>query len=203
MICFIIPSIGRSTLKYSLNSLLNQTNPNWSCVVGFDGKSESDVDTTILVDDTRIKYLYFSKKQGKSDHHGNAGLVRNSILKEIEDSEWIGFLDDDDTLSRFYVEILNLESSKTDFDCCVFRMRYDSNDDRVIPPFNMNHIQQNYVGISFCVRKSFIDKHQLKFINSNSEDFDFLSKISECGGKIYLSPHITYNVNGHQYYGQK
>ena len=94
-----------------------------------------------------------------------------------------------------------MESSKTDFDCCVFRMRYDSNDDRVIPPFNMNHIQQNYVGISFCVRKSFIDKHQLKFINSNSEDFDFLSKISECGGKIYLSPHITYNVNGHQYYG--
>jgi len=201
MICFIIPSIGRSTLKYSLNSLLKQTDTNWSCLVGFDGKSESDIDTKILVNDDRIKYLYFSDKLGNSGHHGNAGLVRNSILNEVKDSQWVGFLDDDDTLSQFYVEILNLELNTNDFDCCVFRMRYDSNDDKVIPPFNMNHIQQNFVGISFCVKKSFIDKHQIKFINSNSEDFDFLSKISACGGKIHLSSHITYNVNVHQYYG--
>lgn len=199
MITFIVPSIGRATIKHSLESLVNQTNPNWACFVGFDGKSKSDIDTSILVYDDRIKYIYFSDKQGESGHHGNAGLVRNSILQKIEDVDWIGFLDDDDTLSQFYVEILNLELTKNDFDCCVFRMRYDPDNNKVIPPFDMNHLQQNYVGISFCVKKSFIDRHQIKFINSNSEDFDFLNKISSHGGRIYLSSHITYNVNGHSY----
>ena len=200
MISFVIPSVGRDTLKYSLESLINQTEVNWECVVGFDGKTESDIDKSILVNDKRIKYLYLSEKMGESNHHGNAGLVRNSIIECVDDStEWIGFLDDDDTISKFYIEILNLEKTKAEFDCCVFRMRYDKDNQKVIPPFGMNYLQQNYVGISFCVRKKFVDDHKIKFVNSNSEDFKFLNEIHDSGGKIYISSHVTYNVNGHTY----
>ena len=200
MISFVIPSVGRDTLKYSLESLINQTEVNWECVVGFDGKTESDIDKSILVDDKRIKYLYLSEKMGESNHHGNAGLVRNSIIECVDDStEWIGFLDDDDTISKFYIEILNLEKTKGEFDCCVFRMRYDKDNQKVIPPFGMDYLQQNYVGISFCVRKKFMDDHKIKFVNSNSEDFKFLNEIHDSGGKIHISSHVTYNVNGHTY----
>ena len=200
MISFVIPSVGRDTLKYSLESLINQTEVNWQCVVGFDGKTESDIDKSILVDDKRIKYLYLSEKMGESNHHGNAGLVRNSIIECVDDStEWIGFLDDDDTISKFYIEILNLEKTKGEFDCCVFRMRYDKDNQKVIPPFGMDYLQQNYVGISFCVRKKFVDDHKIKFVNSNSEDFKFLKEIHDSGGKIHISSHVTYNVNGHTY----
>jgi glycosyltransferase involved in cell wall biosynthesis len=200
MISFVIPSIGRNTIKYSIQSLLNQTIQDWKCVIGFDGIAEGDIDKGILVDDSRIEYLYLSEKMGQSAHHGNAGLVRNSIIEQLsDDTEWIGFLDDDDTLTRFYIEILELEKTKFKFDCCVFRMRYDKDNQKVIPPFGMNHLQQNYVGISFCVSKKFITENNIKFTNDNAEDFKFLKEIHDRGGRIHISSHITYNVNGHSY----
>ena len=199
MIGFVIPSIGRETLKYSLQSLLNQTNSNWKCWVGFDGKSEDEIDKSILIDDDRITYLYFSEKQGQSAHHGNAGLVRNSIISNItDDCEWVGFLDDDYTISKFYVELLNREIEKQSFDCCVFRMRYDSENKKVLPPFSMNEIVQNFVGISFAVNKKFLNDNELKFENNNAEDFLMLKTI-QGKGKVYISSHICYNVNRHSY----
>jgi len=203
MIGFVVPSIGRDSIKFTLQSLTNQTNPNWKCWVGFDGKCEDDIDKNNLIEDSRINYLYFKDKLGVSAHHGNAGYVRNSIISHItEDCEWIGFVDDDDTLSKFYIEILELEKTKSEFDCCVFRMRYDKDNQKVIPPFGMNHLQQNYVGISFCVSKKFITENNIKFTNDNAEDFKFLKEINDKGGKIHISSHITYNVNGYSY-GQK
>ncbi len=200
MISFVIPSIGRNTIKYSIQSLLNQTIQDWKCVVGFDGKGENDIDKSLIVMDDRIKYVYFSEKMGVSAHHGNAGLVRNSIINHLDnDTDWIGFLDDDDTLSKFYIEILKLEKTKYEFDCCVFRMRYDKDNQKVIPPFEMNYLQQNYVGISFCVNKKFIEKNNIKFTNDNAEDFKFLKEIYDRGGKIHISSHVAYNVNGHSY----
>ena len=203
MIGFIIPSIGRSSIKYTLESLLKQTHQEWKCYVGFDGKKQNEIDSSILVDDNRIKYIYFGEKIGdESQYHGNAGQVRNLIIDNMDDDiDWIGFVDDDDTLSKYYVEILELEKTKYDFDCCVFRMRYDKNNDKVIPPFGMNIIQQNFVGISFCVNKKFIDENKILFVNDNAEDFKFLKQINENGGKIYISNHVAYNVNGYTYNG--
>jgi glycosyltransferase involved in cell wall biosynthesis len=199
MIGFVIPSIGRETLKYSLQSLLNQTDSNWKCWVGFDGKSEDEIDKSILIEDERINYLYFSEKKGQSTYHGNAGLVRNTIISNIsDDCEWIGFLDDDDTLSKFYIELLKREYDKQQFDCCVFRMRYDSENKKVIPPFGMNDIVQNFVGISFAVNKKFLIDNNLKFENNNAEDFLMLQQIKN-KGIIHVSSHICYNVNGHAY----
>lgn len=203
MINFVIPSLGRSTLTYSLKSLLDQTDPNWQCWVGFDGISEDQIEQKNLIDDDRIHYLYFPEKLGASMHHGNAGLVRNSIISNIaNDGKWIGFLDDDDTLSPYYVELFNLEKSASDFDCCVFRMRYSISNDKIIPPFHIDEIIQNYVGISFCVSRSFIERHDIKFVNNNAEDFLFLKSIQDNGGDIRISGHIAYNVNGHEYYGR-
>lgn len=201
MINFIVPSIGRSSINHTLKSLINQTEQDWNCFVGFDGKSEDDIDSNIIINDSRINYLYFKDKLGsEKEHHGNAGQVRNSIINRIDnDLEWIGFVDDDDTLSKFYVEIFKLEKEKYQFDCCVFRMRYDINNEKIIPPLGMNYLQQNYVGISFCVNKKFIENNNIKFCNDNAEDFKFLKEIYDSGGKIHISSHITYNVNGHLY----
>ncbi len=203
MINFVVPSLGRKTLTCSLKSLLDQTDPNWQCWVGFDGMSEKQVDQKILIDDDRIHYLYFPEKLGQSRHHGNAGLVRNSIISNItNDSNWIAFLDDDDTVSPHYVELFNLEKSTSIFDCCVFRMRYDISNSRIIPPFEVDEIIQNNVGISFCVSKNFIERNDIKFVNNNAEDFLFLKSIQDRGGEIKISGYIAYNVNGHEYYGR-
>lgn len=200
MINFVIPSVGRSTLKSTLESLINQTNSNWECWVGFDGLEKDEVDDSLLINDSRIHYLFSTKKVGGKTKHGNAGLVRNWIISNIDnDYEWIGFVDDDDTLFSDYIVKLEEEIDYTDFDCCIFRMRYDPHNIKVIPPPGMCEVRQNFVGISFCVKKKFIIENDIKFINSDSEDYNFLENIHLKDGVIYLSEHITYNVNGHSY----
>lgn len=192
MIDFIVPSVGRETLPNSCNSLLNQTNPQWKCYVGFDGLEKSQVSDELILDDPRIQYLYLPEKLGTSDFHGNAGRVRNRIMDSIENrSEWTGFLDDDDTLSQYYVEILANEVQKEKFDCYVFRMNHDGN---IIPAYDMNVIQQNHVGISFCVNTKFLIDNNIKFVNNNAEDFLFLQSIMEHGGKIKILPFVGYFV---------
>ena len=192
MIDFIVPSVGRETLPNSCNSLLNQTNPNWKCYVGFDGLNESQVSNDLLVEDSRINYLYLPEKLGTSEFHGNAGRVRNKIMESIEiRSEWTGFLDDDDTLSQYYVEILNNEVQREKYDCYVFRMNHNGN---IIPPYDMDTLQQNYVGISFCVNTEFLVNNKISFVNNNAEDFLLLQSIMEHSGKIKILPFVGYFV---------
>jgi hypothetical protein len=193
MIDFIVPSIGRPTLKRALESLINQTNPDWKCYVGFDGLTEDQVDSNILVNDSRITYFYLGEKLGTTSHHGNAGEVRNKIISLIDKpNPWTAFLDDDDSLSPIYIDLLKLNITKTDpVDCYVFRMNHNNN---IIPEPNLEHIVQNNVGISFCVKTSFMYNHNIKFENDNAEDFKFLKNIEQVKGIIKLLPYVTYFV---------
>lgn len=188
MISILIPSIGRPTLINSLNSLVNQTNPNWNAFVGFDGCSPPSP-----VEDERITYIYLDDKVGGGMNHG--GMVRNALMSHVK-SEWIGFVDDDDTLRPHYVETLYAESkANPDADCIVFRMSYHPSDQLlVLPPLGTTRPQICRVGISFAVKKEFLIKHNLGFINDGAEDYILLSKIESLGGRIFFSPHITYNV---------
>lgn len=88
MITFIIPSLNRPSLKKTINSLLNQTNPNWFAIIIYDGVDGLDFN------DNRIKTFKVNKIGGFSSHHGMAGLVRNFGIDKCN-TEWIGFLDDD------------------------------------------------------------------------------------------------------------
>lgn len=200
MINFIVPSVGRSTLNDTLQSLINQTDPNWKCWVGFDGISEDQIDKDLLINDSRINYLYlkdrlgiFTYNAGANTNTGSAGKVRNYLIEQIDNEyEWIGFVDDDDTLRPYYIEKLLEEKNNNDkFDCCIFRMIHGS---VIIPPPNMNQVIHNFVGISFCVKKNFMKQKCIKFENSTFEDYKILELINNSGGEIYMSEHITYNV---------
>ena len=54
-ITFIIPSLNRSSLRKSIQSLIDQTNPNWECIIIYDG-----IDG-ITFDDDRIKTIKIKK----------------------------------------------------------------------------------------------------------------------------------------------
>lgn len=197
-ITFIIPTVARTSLNNSLNSLLKQTDSEWCAYVGFDGLTEEQIKTDLIKDD-RIKYFYLPKTgflknvDFKAQNHSKAGNVRNQLLKKQFQSEWIGFLDDDDTLTSDYVERLKLESNKNDFDCCVFRMI--SKDGLVIPRYDNNSLYVGNVGISFSVRTSFLKQNDIFFESSESEDFEFIKKLFDIKSKIHISDYITYKVN--------
>jgi glycosyltransferase involved in cell wall biosynthesis len=182
-ITFIIPSLNRDSLTKSIQSLIDQTNPNWECIIIYDG-----VDG-ITFDDDRIKTIKIKKTGTIGPVHGQSGLVRNEGIKKVN-TEWIGFLDDDDTLHPDYVNTLYEKYSNYDF--VIWRMVL--NDGRVIPGHNNNNnIIFGDVGISFCYKNKFNDL--LFNTNRDGEDFDFLIKLKSLTNNFITTPEVYYNVN--------
>ena len=78
LVTFIIPTIGRNTLRNSIKSLLNQTETNWKAIIIFDG-----IKCNIKNNDERIKIIEIDKMGcGKN----NAGNVRNHGMSLVEKS---------------------------------------------------------------------------------------------------------------------
>jgi len=179
-ITFIVPSLNRPSLHNSIKSLLLQTNPNWECIIIYDGVDGFNFD------DPRIKTIQIDKIGGKSNAHGMSGLVRNEGLKNVK-SEWIGFLDDDDTLDSNYVKILFDKYSS--YDIIVWRM-IDTKMN-ILP--KQKEIKFGNVGISFCYKNKF---NELLFdSNRDGEDFDFLKKLSNLSSNYIFADEITYKIN--------
>jgi glycosyltransferase involved in cell wall biosynthesis len=180
-ITFIIPSINRDTLTNSVNSLIRQTNKNWECIIVFDGVEG------IKFYDNRIKTININKLGKKGNGHGNAGLVRNEGIKICE-TEWIGFLDDDDTIHENYVKTLFDKYSNYDF--VVWRMKTTKG--KIYPDLNINQLLINKVGISV----SFKSKINNKLFGSNHdhEDFEFVENLEKQTKNFIITPEIYYNI---------
>jgi glycosyltransferase involved in cell wall biosynthesis len=179
-ITFIIPSINRPSIINAVNSLLNQTNPNWVCIIIYDG-----VDG-FKFDDDRIKIVVTEKLGGSSSFHGISGLVRNVGLNMVN-TNWIGFLDDDDTLDSNYVH--TLFNKYTDYDFVIWKMKYTNG---IILPRG-NTIKFGDVGISYCYKNKF---ENLRFDkNRDGEDFDFLLKLNSLSNNYIITPEILYKIN--------
>jgi glycosyltransferase involved in cell wall biosynthesis len=180
-ITFIIPSLNRETLPNTVKSLLDQTNDNWECIIVYDG-----VDG-IHFDDGRIQTIRIDKTGDFSNHHGKSGLVRNKGI-EVANTEWIGFLDDDDTINSDYVK--TLFEKYVDYDFVVWRMRYSNG--RVLPSLQNSNLIFGDVGISFCYKNKF---NSLLFDNNrDGEDFDFLMKLKDLTNNWVITPEVYYNV---------
>jgi len=187
MITVIIPSTGRDRLKFSLLSLLNQTNPNWRCIVAFDNVNG---DAVQLVKDERISYIFLPEKLG--DGFNGGGEVRNKAIEKAN-TEWICFLDDDDSFKpdyfeKFYSEVENNPNA----DVIIFKMIYSHGG--VLPPPGLKEIIFCQVGISFAVKLNYLFVNDLKFENSPAEDFKLLTNLKASGANIHFSDHVVYNV---------
>lgn len=180
-ITFIIPSLNRPSIRRTIESLIKQTNPNWKCIIIYDGvKGEK-------FDDDRIEIIYSTKIGVMGNNHGQSGLVRNIGLKKCN-TEWIGFLDDDDTIDEKYVETLFQKYEKYDF--IVWRMKYTNG--QIIPRINAENLSFGNVGISFCYKNKFNDLFFEK--NRDGEDFDFVEKLKSLSNNFIVAPEVYYKV---------
>ena len=184
-VTFIIPSIGRSTLQNSIDSILNQTNENWKIIIIFDG-----IEPTIAPSNKKIFILKSNKKGVLKNQAGN---VRNFGMEFVK-TRWIAFLDDDDVVANNYVETFNSELGKFPAtDVIIFRM-YRSIQGDVLPPLDTDNFYQDNVGISFAL-KTKIFKKGLKFSPSSVEDFNYLDVLRKNNYVIMISPYTRYFVD--------
>jgi glycosyltransferase involved in cell wall biosynthesis len=180
-ITFIIPSLNRPTLDRTIDSVLNQTNTNWKCIIIYDGVDGKDFE------DERIKTIKIDKIGAFSAHHGKSGLVRNVGIEGCK-TEWIGFLDDDDTIHQEYVDTLYKKYSEYDF--VVWRMKDENG--FVLPELFRNNLVFGRVGISFCYKNKF--ENLLFDNNRDGEDFDFLMKLQSLSDNWTITPEVYYKV---------
>ena len=188
LITFIIPTIGRLSILKTIESLKNLKINKWKCIIIFDG-----VENILqnLYNDERFLIIENEEKIGSFPNY--AGEVRNLAFKYV-DTEWIGFVDDDDTISPFYINNLLKEIELNNkIECCIFRMIYKNLN--FLPKTNDTDIIKNNVGISFCFKSNLFKKiDNLYFINNSHEDYYFLEKIKLNYINIVISPFISYFI---------
>ena len=189
IITFIIPTIGRITLKDTLLSLINQTNSNWKAIVIFDG-----IKPTINFPDDRIKIIK-SPKLGEGVN--SAGNVRNYGIKYVT-TPWVAFVDDDDSIKNTYVDTF-LNEINENVDVIIFRMLSIFDDIYIsLPPNDVSNFYEDFVGISFALKKEIFN--HIMFEPSIREDFKLLEKIRENNYKIMISPYLLYFVRNYNHY---
>lgn len=193
-IIFIIPTIGRESLKESIDSILNiNLNKIYSLkiIIIFDGIKNSLPSYYSLLKNIII---IESDKVGILCKKNNAGLVRNIGFKYIIDNEisckFISFLDDDDTISPNFIINLYKDNDKCDSDVIINRMMYKNY--KIVPNPKTNKLIRNNVGISFVIKRKIIEDGN-KFINSPYEDYIYLMNIKG-RYKMILSGYVNYFV---------
>lgn len=128
--------------------------------------------------------------------HIGASAIRNGLIK-LANTEWVSFLDDDDTVTEDYVQRLKEESeAHPEADLIVFREYFiselmeDGYPDHYIWQAPVVHWGQ--IGISFSVKREVALKYP--FLDEPNEDFHFVSRIDEAGHKIHFSKYIVYRA---------
>lgn len=185
-VTFIIPTIGRATLIHAVDSIKVQTDSDWQCYVEGDG-----IDPRTALGYEKFTYPILTWEQFARKHEAD---MRNIGIKQAN-SEWVAFLDDDDTIAPEYVEWLKQEAGKNDV--VIFRqtLPLDMQIDDAIIPARPEIIWGN-VGISYAIRREWAVKFPFK--RSRHEDLLQLVAVEAAGAKIHFSNHIAYYGRNHR-----
>mmetsp|Transcript_10789 Transcript_10789/g.39078 ORF Transcript_10789/g.39078 Transcript_10789/m.39078 type:complete len:604 (+) Transcript_10789:234-2045(+) len=201
-VTFIIPTKGRDTLERALDSLQSQTDEYWRAIVVV--ATRLRLRSPLLLpphvgiasrhrQDARIIFLSHDRVLS-----GNcAGSARNFALP-FSLTDWIAFLDDDDTVSRFHVQsIHDAARQNQQLDLLSFRMFDHRNKDgeKIVPRPEFEDAVINHIGISFAFKRTHTDFDY--FVDSPNEDYLFIKRFCFRTGRVcFLSEKVSYYVKG-------
>lgn len=204
LVSFVIPStLERNTLKLTIASLLSQSIQNWEAIIGVDVEMSKYKDYDLILSrsrifsqDPRLRFVPVYVNNPDRGSLGNgAGNVRNIIVRYHATADWVAFVDDDDSLSPDYIELLK-EETELDRDMDIYIFRMFSRGFGVLPPYKHGRVvTRDWVGISFAVRRHLFtrDNSALSFVPSHQEDFYFLFA-AQNQTKINLGCEVGYFV---------
>lgn len=128
-----------------------------------------------------------------------ASAIRNGLIKHAN-TEWVSFLDDDDTVTSDYVQRLHEELEKNPYaDVVIFREYFIGElMDEIGSKYPDHFIWQapvvhwGQIGISFSVKRDVALKHP--FLDIDNEDFHFVETLDQEGYNIHFSKYIVYRA---------
>jgi glycosyltransferase involved in cell wall biosynthesis len=177
-------------LARTLKSLEDQTDPGFVATLVMDGCPPPDYAP-------RYPWLKVIRNPKRVGVRNNAGEVRNQAIR-VAATEWVAFVDDDDTLAPDYIETLRREVVKTPrADAVIFRMRTNKAGGlKVLPPPGVRDFRAHLVGISFAVKRypECFEGGMFSFTPGGTEDFVALDRLRRSGATIMLSPRVVYFV---------
>lgn len=203
LVTFVIPTKKRATLERTLLSIREQTDPGWLAIVVCDGCSDDDgysdpgvgaimTGSSHSDDGGRVRVIKLERRIGQGSN--SAGLVRNVGMAEVT-TPWVGFVDDDDTVSPDYVRHLRADVHRHPLvKTVIFRMV--GSNGFVLPPASHQVFLLSCVGISFALNMEMIRSNGLLFIPDAVEDFQMLLRVERVkpGVQMLLSSHVDYYV---------
>ena len=179
---FITATIGRDTLQRTVDSVKAVTGAK-HIIVGDQGYDPSEFDEG-------KRCIAFP--MDPAPHHES--VCRNYAI-QIADTNWVAFVDDDDTVSPYYLHCLEMMISRNrSADAVMFRQtcpvnRYSANPQMIVIP-NEREILWGNVGVSYAVRTSVAQ--QFPFKRSRHEDLLNLVAMEAAGMNIAWSNDIVY-----------
>ena len=194
-ISIIIPTYNRdSKIKKAINSVVNQTNPNWELIIVDDGSrdnTKSIIETYLK--DSRIKYLFQNNKGVSSARNNGVEIARGSHVV---------FLDSDDEFFPELIETLH-HINYCNYDLISWPVIKRSKEKEVLHYHQKlgslyNNMEILFLAGSICYRKSFFLKaggydEKLTF----GENYELGLRISEMDYDLKLIKYIGLKYNSY------
>jgi glycosyltransferase involved in cell wall biosynthesis len=196
IVTFVVPSLNRPSLPRSLGSIVNQTDPRWKAIVCFDRRPGARIQTEDVLEFSNPKISVLNYEDSSDIVKGmtsGPGPVRNYAVSKA-DTEWVAFLDDDDSLTEDYVSRLSEEGEGAD--AIVFRMIYANGNFLPREFMTPQKFSLGHFGVSSAVRRRVFDK--IQYTRGRGEDYRLIRDIKEAGMCVKFSKYATYLIRQHE-----
>ena len=191
-ITFIIPTTGKKSLINTINSLINLNNKNWKAIIIFD-----NIENNFTINDVRISIVEIYNNDYKINRQS---FIRNIGLKNINNTEWFAFIEENDYISPNYIDYFIDELKEhDDLEVCIFRMGYKNK--FIIPTKYDKAIIKCKVGISFLIREHIGKK--IFFKDELFEEYLYLKELENNNYKIIISQYVSYFIKTEPYECEK
>jgi glycosyltransferase involved in cell wall biosynthesis len=132
LVSIIVPCYNQAQfLEEALQSVLDQTNTNWECIIVNDGSPDHTEEIAKKWANSDLRFVYLKKENGGLSSARNLGL-------DNAKGEFIQFLDSDDILDNRKLEL------------SIKELHFDKNVNIVISNFKMFTINHNYSTAPYC-----------------------------------------------------
>ena len=182
-----------STLPRALDSLLDQTNKEWKCIMCDDGSCDNTYD----VAQTYVKKYPNLFVLIKNDTNKGLNITLNRCL-ELADTEYVARMDGDDICdrTRFEKEIVFLDNNQKYAFVSSWMDMFDENGVFRTIKYSETPSKESFIrGSQFCHAGCMIRTSAIKSVNGYTEDDKYI-RVEDYNlwVKLYSNGHFGYNI---------